>query len=134
PSIIIAIEEPDAAAHGFDDVALLAAREVRNSEAHSLSDIFELGNGGESGAVDSRRGQFRRGRKRDGRALRARALRPCGTQNQQNGNDKRSSESREATGHRPHSSAKDFLAQTLGSKRAVKRPDSQPLEWEAPPK
>jgi hypothetical protein len=74
-AIVIAIEEADAAAHGFDDVALLAGGDVRDGEAERFCHVDEFGDGRKAGTVYSGRRKFCGGRKRDGGALRARELR-----------------------------------------------------------
>jgi hypothetical protein len=41
-TVVVAIEEPCAAAHGFDDVALFSGGDVRDGEAERLGDIGEF--------------------------------------------------------------------------------------------
>jgi len=43
-AVVIAIDQPDAAAHGFDNVFLVGRRKVRNGEPRFLSDVFKLRN------------------------------------------------------------------------------------------
>ena len=42
-AVIIAVDETDASAHGFDNVFLVGRRNVRNSQAGCGGDVFKLG-------------------------------------------------------------------------------------------
>jgi len=44
-AVVVAIDQPDAAAHRFDDVFFIGRRNVRNCEASFLREVFELRQG-----------------------------------------------------------------------------------------